>query len=179
MTELQQISWIKTNLAAPINAAIEGTMYTEDWLGGIAQRETGSLIALWKSRGTADADIAAQMRGDLSQREHEIKPLYHGFSFFQIDIGSYPDFVNSGAWKDPFAAAKKAVEVLETDRKYILSKIPMLPIDTLARAITASYNCGCGSIVKVLANKADIDSRTTGHNYSAEVFRLRNLYKTI
>lgn len=177
MTENTILKWIKVNLAPAINEAIAGTTYTEDWLAAMACRETGQLIARYYNMKPADA--FALMKGDYTQREGETEKQYHGFSCFQIDIASFPDFVKSGAWKDPHASAMKCVSVLEGKRKYIQSHIPMLPVETLDHAITAAYNCGEGNVLKVLANKSDIDSRTANHNYSADVWRLREIYKTI
>jgi hypothetical protein len=62
----------------------------------------------------------------------------------QIDIASFPAFVNSGDWKDPLKSWLKAIAVLESKRKYILSKCPDVKGEFLHRAVTAAYNCRGG-----------------------------------
>lgn len=163
MTELNQIRWVKAHLSDAINAAIVGSFITTDWLAAICVRETGIIIAKQTDVPKWDAFI-----GDNS----------HGYSPWQIDIRSFPDFVNSGEWKDPFKAAAKAVSILKGKKAYILSKV-QLQQPMLDRAICAAYNCGEGRIVQILAAKQDIDYATANHNYSREVWRLRELYKSL
>src|SRR5205814_5154441 len=123
--------------------------------------------------------IASLMKGDYGQRNGDSEKRYHGYSFWQIDIGSYPEFIRSGDWKDPFKSAVKAVSVLEEKRKYFDEKMPGLKDDKLNRAITAAYNCGQGNVFKALINFKDVDAYTFNHDYSKEVWRFRELYKAI
>lgn len=176
MTEKQILGWIKTNLAPVINKAIADsgtTLYTEDWLAAMAMREVNFLIARHAAKPLAE--VAKLMRGDYSQRKGETKPQYHGYGFWQIDIGSFPDFIKTGDWQDPYKCCMKAISVLEGKRKYLQPKFPTLD----NRAITAAYNCGEGNVAKALKNGKDCDIYTHNKDYSKEVWRYRDIYNTI
>jgi hypothetical protein len=186
MTERETLLWIKTNLGPSIDRALIHARekfpdhpYTRDWLAGIIMRETGFLIARYVKAGTTPAIIHTLMRGDYGQRPGEKEKSYHGYGYPQIDIGSYPDFVRSGDWKDPFKTVCKAIAVLEEKRAYLEPKFPNLQGDSLHRAITAAYNCGQGNVAHVLQEGKDIDARTYNHDYSREVWRFRELYNTL
>jgi len=55
----------------------------------------------------------------------------------------------------------------------------MIPGYELDRATVAAYNCGEGNVAKVMRAGLDVDARTHQHNYSAEVWRFREMYKAI
>lgn len=186
MTEKDILRWINVNLGDPIDRALvharekfPNHQYTKDWLAGITMRETGFLIARYVKEGAKPDVIHGLMRGDYGQRSGEKEKSYHGFGYPQIDIGSYPDFVKSGDWKDPFKVFRKAITVLEEKREYLVPKFPNLQGDSLYRAITAAYNCGQGNVAKVLTAGQDIDSRTYNKDYSREVWRFREIFKTL
>jgi hypothetical protein len=186
MTTREILIWIHVNLLPSITQAITeakkknpGLIYTPDWLVGIAYRETGGLINKYGSTNVRPDIMHTLMRGDYSKRDGEKFAMHHGFGYWQIDIDSYPEFVKSGNWKDPFKCCLQAIDVLESKRQYIESKLPKLGGDDLHRAITAAYNCGEGNVVKVLVAGQDVDTRTTGHDYSAEVWQRRSFYKQI
>lgn len=186
MTYPQILQWIKNNLSQSIQQAIaqrSGTVFTEDWLGSIACREVGELIARYAvSKPPMDlATIASLMRGDFTQRPNDKEKIYHGFSFWQIDIASFPDFITSGKWKDPLQACLKAIDILESKRKYLMAHVADLSGEALERATTAAYNCGEGNVTKVLTAEPaqDVDSRTTQKNYSEQVFQFREIYRSL
>jgi hypothetical protein len=183
MTNTDVLKWIKRNLGSIMLSSIErakvknpSLLYTEDWLAAIACRETGRLITRYPNAPLAD--VSAVMRGDLSQRDGEFEKRYHGYGFWQADIDSFPDFVRSGAWKDPVKACDMAIAVLEGKRAYI-SQYSNVSGEQLARAVTAAYNCGEGNVMKVLTAGHDIDSKTTDHNYSKNVWEFRAIYQTL
>lgn len=186
MTTRQILLWIHINLLQHINIAIDEKkktnrhlIYTPDWLVGITFRETGGLINKYASVNTKADIMHTLMKGDYSQRPGEKEKQYHGFGYVQVDINSYPDFVKSGAWKDPLKCYLKAIDVLEEKRKYIEGHMIRLGGDDLHRAITAAYNCGQGNVVKALAAKKDVDAYTTGHDYSKDVWQRRAFYQQI
>lgn len=186
MKEHEILSWINTNLGPVIDKAISEAktknpdlIYTRDWLAAMAMRETGFLIARYVGQKMKAEVIHSLMKGDYSQRQGETEKQYHGFGYWQIDIDSYPQFIKSGDWKNPFKTCLKAIAVLEEKRIYLVPKFPNLQGDSLARAVTAAYNCGQGNIQKVLILGQDIDNRTHQHNYSAEVWRYREIFKTL
>lgn len=153
-------------------------LYTEDWLAGMVMRETGILIMKYASK-YAVPFINLKMRGDYGERASDPEEIYHGYGYMQIDIDSYPQFVNSGDWRDPYKTFVKAIEVLNEKRSYLLPKFPGYPPETINRAITAAYNCGQGNVAKALKNGKDVDYYTFNHDYSAEVWRFRGIYKSL
>jgi hypothetical protein len=186
MTTRQILLWIHFNLLPHISKALEEKkktnphlIYTPDWLVGITFRETGGLINKYASVNTKPEVMHTLMRGDYSQRPGEKEKSYHGFGYTQIDIASFPKFVKSGDWKDPLKCYLMAIDVLEGKRKYIEPHSPKLKGDALHRAITAAYNCGEGNVAKVLVAGNDIDWRTTGHDYSKDVWQRRAFYQQI
>ncbi len=71
-----------------------------------------------------------------------------------------------------------AIAILKAKRAFLVQRIP-LQGTALDRANTAAYNCGEGNVVKVVKDGKDIDDRTAHKNYSADVWRLRELYKSL
>jgi hypothetical protein len=186
MTERDILKWINLNLSNAIDKAIAHArekypdlIYTKDWLAAMAMRETGFKIAEFVKLGKKPEAIHTIMRGDYGQRKGDVEKCYHGFGYWQIDIASYPDFVKSGDWKDPFKTCRKAISVLEEKRLYLAPKFPNLQGDSLCRAITAAYNCGQGNVAKVLRVGQDIDARTYNRDYSAEVWRFRQIFNSL
>jgi len=178
MTQKDALRWIKDNLSFVIKKSIEGTPYTEDWLAAMACREVWILIIRYAPT-RRPSEMHPLMKGDYGQREGESKKQYHGFGYMQIDIGSYPDFVNSGDWKEPQKCFDKAVSVLNEKRAYITRKFPNLSGAALEDAITAAYNCGEGNVEKNLRKGKDVDSSTHGKDYSKDVRRIREMYLTL
>lgn len=175
MTETSTLQWIKTNLAQlmPVHP-----IYTEDWLAGMVMRETGILIMRYASVFQV-SEVHLKMKGDYSKRPTDSVQRYHGFGYMQIDVKSYPDFVNSGDWQDPHKTFLKAIEVLDEKRNYIVAHTSGLGNEILDRATTAAYNCGQGNVMGALRGKKDIDTYTFNHDYSSEVWRFRSIYHTL
>ena len=180
-SDQKMMKWIKENLGSIINQAIDGSLYSEDWLAGICARETGFLFTRHVNKGSSFEDICPLMIGDFGKRKGDTKPVFHGFGFWQIDIGSFPDFVNSDKWKDPLETAKMAVSVLDGKKRFLQQKgwKEKLSPTMWERAITAAYNCGEGNVNKALTNNFDVDRFTFARDYSKEVFRYRNVYSKL
>jgi len=180
-SDQKMMKWIKDNLSAIINQAIAGTNYSEDWLAGMCARETGFLFSRYVNQGMSFEQICPLMKGDFSKRSGETEKKYHGFGFWQIDISSFADFVNSDKWIDPLETAKMAVKVLGEKRSYLKQKGWDQKLDpvTWERAITAAYNCGQGNVHKALTENKDVDSYTYSNDYSKEVFRYRGIYNKL
>jgi len=180
-SDQKMMPWIKDNLGNTINEATDGSAYSADWLAGMCARETGFLFTRKANDGLPFDQICSQMRGDYGKRAGEIEKQYHGFGFWEIDIGSYPEFINSGKWTDPLATAKKAISVLDEKKNYLQQRGWREQLDQVMweRAITAAYNCGQGNVHKALTKKTDIDCYTFAKDYSKEVFRYRNIYSKL
>lgn len=178
-SDQKMMQWIKDNLGPIINTAIGNSIYSEDWLAGICARETGFLFTRYANHGLPFEQICTLMKGDYGKRHSDATKIYHGFGFWQIDIGSFPAFINSGKWTDPVATAQMAVAVLDAKENYLQQKgwQNRLSKTEWERAITAAYNCGEGNVNKALSRKLDVDSYTFAKDYSKEVFRYRNIYQ--
>jgi len=180
-SDQKMMQWIKDNLSAIINNSIANSDYTEDWLAGICARETGFLFTRYANQGFAFDQICSLMKGDYGKRSGDEAKQYHGFGFWQIDIGSFPAFISSGKWTDPLATAKMALTVLNGKRIYLEQRgwKEKLSETMCERAITAAYNCGEGNVNKALQRNLDVDSYTFAKDYSNEVFRYRNIYNNL
>lgn len=186
MTEKQTIQWILTNLGPDIDKALAVSkqknpdlLYTIDWLAGMCYRETGFLINRYVTQGISTKNIHSLMRGDYGQRKGEVEKSYHGFGYWQIDIGSYPDFVKSGDWIDPYKTCIKAISVLEEKRLYLVKQLPTLTGEPLHRAIIAAYNCGQGRVSQAIKEGKDVDYYTHQKDYSKMVWVYRNIAKAL
>ncbi|MCY7409965.1 MAG: peptidoglycan-binding protein [Chitinophagales bacterium] len=179
--DTDMMRWIKENLSATMRQAVTGSFYTEDWLAGMCARETGFKIIKFFNQQHDFAFITANMLGDYSKRSADAVKRYHGYGYWQIDIASYPDFVNSNDWKDASKTVKKAVSVLNEKKKYLEDQgwDVQLTAEEFSRAITAAYNCGQGNVVKALRNNLDIDAYTYSKDYSKEVWRYRSIYRNL
>jgi hypothetical protein len=187
MTEVIQLRWIKTNLGPIINSSLAAwkqktaiqVPYTEDWLAGIAMREVGQLVGRAIEKNLSFGTACETMRGDYSQRPGDAMKVYHGFGFWQVDVGSYSDFVRTGQWKDPSLSCRQAITILYGKQTYLSHHCPAVTGEALHRALTAAYNNGEGNQVKVIIAGKDVDAKTTDHNYSAEVWRFRDMYRNL
>lgn len=186
------LSWIKLNLSPVIRESIAAAKakkpdapWTEDWLAAICCRETGGIIAkrlpyMSITPSGKQLTVVSQItKGDFSQRRGETEKTYHGFGFFQVDIASFPAFVKSGAWMDPRKCCDMAIDILEGKRAYLQPHFPSLTGDDLERAITAAYNSGEGNVRNALNEGKDVDAYTTDHNYSANVWEYRDMYRSL
>ncbi|MDR3625322.1 MAG: peptidoglycan-binding domain-containing protein [Ignavibacteriaceae bacterium] len=169
-SEADLFKWIHENLGNFIQQSIKNTIYTEDWLGSIAARETGFLIVKYVNRGKGFDEIRILMKGDFRGG------IYHGYGFWQADINSYHQFIVDGKWQDVQACSSLAIDCLERKRKFL---IRYFPYADLSRAITAAYNTGEGNVFNSLVKNHDVDLTTFNGDYSKEVFRMRDIYKKI
>lgn len=190
MTEKQIMRWYNENLFSMVNKAIESKkekipslIYTVDWLMAIAYRETWTLVNKY-AEAIKFVDMLTLIKGDYSKRPGEPEKSYHGFGFWQIDVGSYPDFIKSGDWKDPYKCCLKAIGVLEEKRLWLFGESGKFDADFSEeeyrhRMITAAYNCGQGNVRKAVLAKLGVDYYTHEKNYSAMVWQYRELYNSL
>jgi hypothetical protein len=186
MTERAVSLWIRDNLSSHINLAIEthitynpDLIWKEEDLAGIAHREFGwKLIELIPKKLKFDV-ICSLAKGDYGQRKGEKEPQYHGYSFWQLDVNTWLEFIKSGEWKNPFKACEKAILTLEGKRKWLEKKEVDLKEFGIHRASIAAYNCGEGRVRKAMELGKDIDQFTFNHDYSKEVLRFSDMYKNL
>jgi Putative peptidoglycan binding domain len=177
-SDQKMMQWINDNLGTIMQQAVAGSFYTADWLAGMCARETGFLFTRYVNQAKQFNEICLLMKGDFGKRKNDKERKYHGFGFWQIDIDSFPDFINSGKWKNALETAKMAVTVLNQKRNFLIQKgwqQKLVAVD-FERAVTAAYNCGQGNVDKALSAKKDVDVFTFSKDYSKEVFRYRDIY---
>jgi hypothetical protein len=135
-------------------------------LAGIIMQETrgGESSLLKDSDGIPDGNPADDT-GDAG----------HGHGLMQIDDRSFPEFCSSENWKDPAKNIAFGAQVLAEKRHFLATK--KVPWNILERASVAAYNCGGGNVLKAHEAGEDLDSRTTGHCYSARVLAFAEQYR--
>jgi Putative peptidoglycan binding domain len=177
----KMMQWVKENIGQAIIGAIAQGGYDEAWLAGICARETGFLFTRYANQGLGFEQICPLMKGDYSRRTGERSKQYHGFGFWQVDTGSFPEFVSLGKWVDPSATASFVITILDGKAGYLrnLGWQQKLSATLWERAITAAYNCGEGNVNKALQKGLDVDAYTFAKDYSAEVFRYRGIYTAL
>jgi peptidoglycan hydrolase-like protein with peptidoglycan-binding domain len=180
-SDIKLMLWIKDNLGSIIQQAATNSFYGADWLAGMCARETGFLITRYVNQQKSFFEICGLMKGDFGKRKNDTQKKFHGFGFWQIDIDSFSDFVNTGKWTDPLETARMAVTVLNQKKDFLVNKGWQQQLNTVMfeRAVTAAYNCGQGNVDKALRIGKDVDHFTFSKDYSKEVFRYRNIYQNL
>jgi hypothetical protein len=186
MTERAISFWIRDNLSKDIRRALEiakasnqNLIWTEADLAGIAQREVGFLIARYAGSKKPIEVIHSLMKGDYVMRKGVTEKQYHGFSYWQLDVNTWLEFIKTGEWKVPFKACYKAILTLEDKRKWLEENKVDLKNFGIHRASIAAYNCGQGNVRKAMKLGEDIDRYTFNHDYSKEVLRFSEIYKNL
>lgn len=130
---------------------------------GIGSRESrwGRIL---KPKGAAGC-------GDYAKRRGSLPPdgLGWGRGLMQIDYAAH-EFARNGMWRDAESNIRYGMkDVLLVNVRYFKKKFPDLDDDTRTRAAIAAYNCGPGTVKKLLEVGADVDKFTAHGNYSADV----------
>lgn len=105
----------------------------------------------------------------------------HGHGLMQIDDRSFGDWLAQNDWLDPATNIEMGVKILTGKYNYLNEHggFDNLSDADAERASIAAYNCGEGNVLKVLRSGADIDSRTAGHDYSADVLARAEQFKEV
>ncbi len=154
--------------AEEVAAASQKQGIPEEYIYGIGSRESVWGLAL-HPKGPAGA-------GDWAPRNGRMPPdgLGWGRGLLQIDYASHP-FAQTGDWRDPSANIAYGSDLLGQNLDYF-RRANHPGIDPL-RAAIAAYNCGVGNVERAIQEGEDVDARTTGRNYSADVIRRAGIYK--
>ncbi len=140
-------------------------------------------------------DIPVEILMGIGSRETELNPYYlkhpgdyrdgtyHGYGLMQMDIGSYPDWISQGHWKDARDCILKGAEVLNAKRQEIQDgqgkKLTVgkqeytgakISGADLLRVAIAAYNSGAWAYYNYSTGH-DPDRFTTGKDYSKDVLR--------
>lgn len=93
----------------------------------------------------------------------------HGRGLMQIDDQWHKDFIASEKWKLPQANIYYGTKLLADNREMLKKKYPDIGTYDLTRGFIAAFNCGFGNVIKAIKRGKDIDSYTTGEDYSMDV----------
>ena len=134
-------------------------------LMGIASREDKFGLALSDDPATLDINEKGTPGG--------VGDYGHGRGEMQIDDRWHPAFVATGAWKDLATSIYYGlVQVLQPNYVLLSRHFELFDHDylNLILGMVASYNCGAGGVLAALRGGGDVDARTTGRDYSADVW---------
>lgn len=161
-------------------------------------------IPFFQDAATANAFPPEVLMG-VGYRETNLNPKYltvagdngNGYGLMQVDIHSYPDWVNAGSWKDAQSCISKGAEILASKRAGIQAAIGRTDItlttragevctfdgvpiagDDLLRVSVAAYNCGMWAYYHFCKGH-DIDRGTTGQDYSRDVLAKAALFQQL
>lgn len=170
--ERDTLRYIRKNYGEMIERAALRFWVKPELIAAIMCRETaGGLSPLLDKPGP-------EGRGD----EDSIG-VRHGLGLMQIDDRWHKEFAASGKWKDAQENIMKGACIL-SENKQILRRIAakrrfaIQEVD-IERATVASYNAGPSVVVTALQRGIDVDSVTTGGDYSSHVEKLAALYRNI
>lgn len=97
----------------------------------------------------------------------------HGHGEMQMDDRYHPDFTESEAWRDLATNIYYAiVKVLHVHYAILARQFELFGEDylNLILAMVASFNAGVGGVLQAVRNGLHWDARTTGQNYSSDVW---------
>jgi len=107
----------------------------------------------------------------IASRESNIQNILgdggHGRGIMQIDDRSFPDFANSGRWKDPRLNILMGARVLSGKQRFLSQR--GVDGDLLRRGSVAAYNSGEGNVLRAIRRGLSVDTFTAHRNYSADV----------
>jgi hypothetical protein len=134
---------------------------------GVGSRESHWGLALKPPGPKGRGDFARRRpKGDRYTAEPPDGPGY-GRGLMQIDYDSH-EFARTNAWTSPRDNILYGGKVLSDARLYLTNRIDLNTKDLL-RGILAAYNGGAGNALKALQAGRDVDTATTGGDYSRDV----------
>jgi hypothetical protein len=132
-----------------------------------------ALLMAIASRETNMKNIRGDFRGG----------QYHGFGPMQVDIGTEPAWIASGAWRDSRQAILKGTEILARKRTQMNTlagrrtaiggkpfTVPVVRSEDYLKVLVPMYNSGMWPLYHYSRGEAP-DATTTGHNYGADVLQ--------
>lgn len=96
--------------------------------------------------------------------------IYHGFGVMQIDVGTAPDWIKSGAWQDAHKSVLKGFEILASKRDAVVKHFASdksVSNEERRHIFLALYNGG--HAIQAFEQEGNPDAHTTGHDYGQDV----------
>jgi soluble lytic murein transglycosylase-like protein len=143
---------------------------------GIGSRESGWGLLL-KPPGPGGTGDFARRKAKPPLRPGSLPPdgLGFGRGLMQIDFDSNP-LAQTGKWQDPETNINFGCELLAQKLAFVQENSDLQDLMLLRGAI-AAYNCGEGTVCKLAEEGLDVDAKTTGHNYSADVLNRAGFFQ--
>ena len=137
-------------------------------IAGLGSRESQWGLALKPPEAGGTGDFVVR-KSRTPFRPAALPPDGGGFGrgLMQIDYDAF-EFARIGKWKDPRENILFACQVLADCREAIRQQAGLDGIKLL-RGTLAAYNAGTKRVLEAVQQGADLDSVTTGRNYSADV----------
>jgi len=134
---------------------------------GIGSRESQWGLTLRPPIPSGRGDFAKRPpRGDRITPEPPDGPGY-GRGLMQIDY-DWHEFARTGYWQSPRENILYACSLVAKFRRSLEER--KLPETLLLRAAIAAYNGGLTNVIRAYQERIEIDSYTTGKDYSRDVF---------
>jgi len=143
---------------------------------GIGSRESGWGLLL-KPPGPGGTGDRARRKPKPPLRPGSLPPDGQGFGrgLMQIDFDSNV-LAQTGNWRDPQTNINFGCDLLAQKLAFV-KKHSKLEGLMLLRGAIAAYNCGEGAVCKLAEEGLDIDSKTTGRDYSADVLNRAGFFQ--
>ncbi len=147
-----------------IKAAAQDFGFQPSLIAGIGSRESnwGLILRPRGPEGTGDFPPG--------------RVIGHGRGLMQIDDGAFPGWIATNKWKEAEENIRFGCQVLLDNKKFFersLSGTGAL----LLRATVTAYNAGSGNVKAAIRAGRDVDSVTTGRDYSKDVLNRAGWYQ--
>ena len=164
--------------------------------GWLAYASTTAPGTIWIAADASHGPFPPEILLAIASRETNMRNIIgdggHGYGIMQIDDRSFPEWTNSGLWKDVNAAIQKGALVLHSKQQTIRNgqgkrlKVGSTPFvgkgqlskDELLRTAIAAYNSGLWAYYN-LTKYGDTDRRTTGRDYSKDVLKRAQVFREL
>lgn len=152
-----------------VEDAVRHYQFRSSVICGIVSRESAWGLTLKPPGPGGTGDFS--LRPPKGNRKAESPPDGGGYGrgLMQVDY-DWHEFARTGNWRDPQANIFYGCEVLSKNREFFTQRMPQLQGEQQLQALVAAYNAGATATLEVLLRGEDVDSATTGKDYSKDVF---------
>jgi hypothetical protein len=110
------------------------------------------------------------MKGDFRKSKHFPSGGYHGYGIMQVDVGTDPAWIVSGAWQKVDQAIMHGTKLLSDKRNQLNNMWSgTRTLKEFLWVLAASYNHGAEGSYNDFKAHGSPDLHTTGHDYGADV----------
>jgi hypothetical protein len=110
------------------------------------------------------------MKGDFRKSKHFPNGGYHGYGIMQVDVGTDPSWIASGAWQQVDQAIMRGTGILAGKRDQLNNMWQgSRTLKDFLWVLAASYNHGTLDSYRDFKNEGSPDGDTTGHDYGKDV----------